>query len=168
MLLATLRHFGDWLADTSVSTMIQTVTWIIPAVQTIHILCVALVMAAVFIVDLRILGVLARTQPLAVLAHRYFTWIWFLLPVLFLSGSVLIVGEPSRSLLNPAFGAKMLMLIVAALLTLSVQRPLRNATDHWESSPQRRAAVRGIAVLSLVLWSCIVFAGRWIAYVASV
>ena len=27
--------------------------------------------------------------------------------------------------------------------------------------------VKSIAILSLVLWSCIVFAGRWIAYVES-
>jgi hypothetical protein len=167
VILATMRHFGEWLADTAVSSTIQNVPWIIPAVQTVHILCVALVMAAVFIVDLRILGVLARTQPLSILAHRYLTWIWYLLPVLFLSGAILIIGEPARSLLNPAFGAKMLLLIVAALLTLSVQRPLRHAAGFWESSPQRRAAAQAIAVLSLVLWTCIVFAGRWIAYVTS-
>ena len=167
MIVETIRHFGEWLAATAMSSTIQTVPWIIPTVQTIHILCVALVMAAVFIVDLRILGVLARSQTLAVLTHRYLTWIWYLLPVLFLSGAILIIGEPARSILNPAFGGKMLMLIVAALLTRSIQRPLRNATEFWESSPQRRAAVQGIAVLSLVLWSCIVFAGRWIAYVGS-
>jgi hypothetical protein len=167
VMLATMRHFGQWLADTAVSSTIQNVPWIIPAVQTVHILCVALVMAAVFIVDLRILGVLARTQALAVLAHRHLTWIWYLLPLLLLSGAILIIGEPARSLLNPAFGAKMLMLIVAALLTLIVQRPLRHAAGFWESSPQRRAAGQAIAVLSLVLWSCIVFAGRWIAYVTS-
>jgi hypothetical protein len=167
VILATMRHFGEWLADTAVSSTIQNVSWIIPAVQTVHILCVALVMAAIFIVDLRILGVLVRTQPLSILAHRYLTWIWYLLPVLFLSGAILIIGEPARSLLNPAFGVKMLLLIVAALLTLFIQRPLRHATVFWESSPQRRAAARAIAVLSLVLWSCIVFAGRWIAYVTS-
>jgi hypothetical protein len=167
VILATIRHFGQWLADTEVSATIQNVAWIIPAVQTIHILCVALVMAAVFIVDLRILGMLARTQALAVLAHRYLTWIWYVLPLLFLSGAILIIGEPSRSLLNPAFGAKMLLLILAVLLTLTVQRPLRQVAEFWESSPERRVAVRGIAVLSLALWSCIVFAGRWIAYVTS-
>jgi hypothetical protein len=167
VILETLRHFGQWLAGTGMSSTIQSVAWIIPTVQTIHILCVALLMAAVFIVDLRILGVLARTQALATLAHRHLTWIWYLLPLLLLSGAILIIGEPARSLLNPVFGVKMLLLILAALLTLSVQRPLRHAAEFWESSTQRRAAAQGIAVLSLVLWSCIVFAGRWIAYVSS-
>jgi hypothetical protein len=167
-ILETLRHLEQWLADTALSSTIQNVSWIIPTTQAIHILCVALVMAAVFIVDLRILGVLARTERLAALAQRHLTWIWYLLPVLFLSGAILIIGEPTRSLLNPAFGAKMLMLVMAALLTLAVQRPLRGSGEFWESSAKRRTAARGIATLSLVLWTCIVFAGRWIAYVASV
>jgi hypothetical protein len=84
-----------------------------------------------------------------------------------LSGAVLIIGEPARSLLNPVFGAKMVLLMLAALLTLSIQRPLRYAGEFWEASPLRRTTVRGIAVLSLIAWACIVFAGRWIAYVAS-
>lgn len=167
MIIESLRHLVQWLADTSVSATIQNVLWIIPTVQTVHILCVALVMAAVFIVDLRILGVMARTQPLVTLTHRYLTWIWYLIPVLFLSGAILIIGEPARSLLNPAFALKMLMLVIAALLAWLVQSPLRQTAGFWETSPQRRAAARAIAVLSLVLWSCIVFAGRWIAYVAS-
>ena len=161
-----LRHFEQWLAGTALSSTIQTVSWIIPATQAIHILCVALVMSAIFIVDLRILGLLARTQTLAALAHRYLTWIWYLLPILLVSGAVLIIGEPSRSLLNPVFGAKMLMLVIAALLTLALQRPLRHAADL--SAPKQRAAIQAGAVLSLALWTCIVFAGRWIAYVASV
>jgi len=167
VIVEILRHFEQWLGDTALSSTIQNVSWIIPTTQAIHILCVALVMAAIFIVDLRVLGLLARTQTLATLTNRYLTWIWYLLPVLFLSGAILIIGEPSRALLNPVFGAKMLLLVAAALLTLVLQRPLRQAADFRDSSPTRRAAIQGGALLSLVLWTCIVFAGRWIAYVAS-
>jgi hypothetical protein len=164
VILETLRHFEQWLANTALSSTIQNVSWIIPTTQSIHILCVALVMAAVFIVDLRILGVLARTQTLETLSHRYLPWVWFLLPILLASGAVLIIGEPGRSLLNPVFTAKMLMLVTAALLTLALERPLRQAAN---ASVTPHAALQAGAVLSLILWTGIVFAGRWIAYVAS-
>jgi len=164
MMVETLRHFGEWLSGTPLSTTIQNVPWIIPATQSIHILCVAFVMAAVFVVDLRVLGVLARTQSLETLSHRYLPWIWYLLPVLLASGAILIIGEPGRSLLNPVFGAKMLMLVVAALLTLALGRPLRHAAD---ASARPRMYLQAGAMLSLLLWTGIVFAGRWIAYVAS-
>jgi hypothetical protein len=128
---------------------------------------VAIVIAAVFLVDMRILGVFATTQPLASLSSRFLTWIWYAIVVLLLTGLILIIGEPTRSILNPAFWLKMTMLITVALLTRLIQRPLMRDAGYWDATDGRRAALKSIAVVSLVLWSCIVFAGRWIAYVAS-
>jgi hypothetical protein len=166
-MLATLHNFCDWLANTGLSTTIQNVSWIIPTVQTVHIVCVAIVISSVFLVDMRILGVFARGQSLASLSYRFLTWIWYAIIVLLITGTVLIIGEPARSLMNPAFVAKMAMLLVVASLTLVIQRPLATDAGYWDASGGRRAALKGIAVVSLALWSCIVFAGRWIAYVAS-
>jgi uncharacterized membrane protein len=166
-MLSTLHAFIEWLANTQLSTTIQNVSWIIPTVQTIHIVCVGIVISAVFLVDMRILGVFARTQPLAALAHRFLPWIWYAVVVLLVTGTLLIIGEPSRSVLNPAFLAKMTMLLIVAGLTRLIQRPLATDASYWDASGGRRVTVRAIAVVSLALWSCIVFAGRWIAYVSS-
>jgi hypothetical protein len=166
-MLSTLRAFGDWLAGTRASDTIQNVSWIIPTVQTVHIVCIAIVISATFLVSLRVLGVFDRAQPLAMLSSRFLPWVWYALVVLLASGSILIVGEPSRSLTNPAFGLKMLMLLIVAALTAILQRPLATDGEFWDASAQRRVIARSIAVLSLTLWSCIVFAGRWIAYVRS-
>jgi hypothetical protein len=166
-MIETLRAFSDWLAGTPLSTVIQTVSWVIPAVQTIHIVCVAVVIAATFLVSLRVLGIFDRSEPVAALARRFLPSIWYALAVLLVSGSLLIIGEPGRSLMNPAFAAKMLMLIVVASLTAVLQRPLATEAGYWEATDRRRAASKSIAILSLLLWSCIVFAGRWIAYVTA-
>lgn len=166
-MLSTLRDFSDWLAATPLSTVIQNVSWIIPSIQTIHIVCVALVISATFLVSLRILGLFDTSEPVAALSRRFLFWIWYALILLLVTGTLLIIGEPGRSLLNPVFALKMVLLIVVALLTTILQRPLAAEADYWDASGQRRAVARSIAVLSLVLWSCIVFAGRWIAYVES-
>jgi hypothetical protein len=164
-MLSTLRALGEWLATTSLSNTIQNVSWIIPTVQTIHIICVAIVISAAFLVDLRILGLFSRSQPLASLSHRFLTWIWWALIVLLVTGSLLITGEPGRSITNPAFFAKMIMLLLVAALTFVLQRPLATDAGYWEGN--RALAAKSIAIVSLVLWSCIVFAGRWIAYVTA-
>jgi hypothetical protein len=166
-MLSTLRAFSDWLAQTELSATIQNVSWIIPTVQTIHIVCVAIVISATFLVSLRILGVFDRTEALDALSHRFLPWVWYALLVLLVTGSLLIVGEPGRSLMNPAFALKMIMLVIVASLTAILQRPLVTQAGFWDASGQRRVLAKSIAVLSLALWSCIVFAGRWIAYVTS-
>jgi uncharacterized membrane protein len=166
-MLSLLRNFAEWLAGTQLSTVIQNESWIIPTVQTVHIVCVAIVISATFLVSLRVLGIFDRSQPIAALAHRFLPWIWYALVVLLISGSILIIGEPGRSLMNPAFALKMLMLVIVASLTAILQRPLATEAGYWDASGQRRVLARSIAVLSLTLWSCIVFAGRWIAYVGT-
>jgi uncharacterized protein DUF6644 len=167
IMLAQLHAFAEWLATTAMSNTIQNVTWIIPTVQTVHIVCVALVISAVFLVDLRILGVFARAQPVAALSQRFLPWIWYVILVLLVTGTLLIIGEPTRSVTNPAFALKMAMLITVSALTLVIERPLRRDPRYWEASGGRRATVVSLAVVSLLLWSGIVFAGRWIAYISS-
>jgi uncharacterized membrane protein len=164
---STLRNFSDWLAGTSLSEVIQTVSWVIPAIQTIHIVSIAIVVTATFLVSLRVLGVFDTSEPIAALSRRFLSWVWYALLVLFVSGALLVIGEPGRSLMNPVFALKMVMLVVVAVLTLVLQRPLATEAGYWEASARRRLVARGIAVVSLVLWSSIVFAGRWIAYVES-
>jgi hypothetical protein len=161
----SVQAFCEWLAATPLSMQIKTVSWIIPTVQTIHILSISIVTSAAAMVDLQVLGVLSRRQPLAVVAHRFLPWIWWTLIVLFLSGSALIIGEPGRSLRNPAFILKMSMLAAVLVLTLLFQRGLRRDDRFWESSPGHRIGGRLIAGVSLLCWVGIVFAGRWIAYI---
>jgi len=166
-MLSTFRNFSDWLASTELSSVIQSVSWVIPTIQTIHIVCVAIVISATFLVSLRVLGVFDTSEPIAALSRRFLSWIWYALILLLITGSLLIVGEPGRSLMNPVFALKMAMVVVVSLLTVFLQRPLGTQAGYWDVSGQRRAIARGIAVASLVLWSCIVFAGRWIAYIES-
>src|SRR5688500_18717533 len=144
-MLSTLRAFSDWLAETPLSTVIQNVSWIIPGVQTIHIVCVAIVISATFLVSLRVLGVFDPSEPIAALSRRFLPWVWYALVLLLVTGSLLIVGEPGRSLLNPAFAVKMLMLVIVAGLTAILQRPLATEAGYWDASGQRRVLSKGIA-----------------------
>jgi hypothetical protein len=160
----TLANFCQWLAHTSLSQTIQNVAWIIPSVQSVHILSVAIVMSSVFMVDLRLLGVIGRGYPTASYLNRFFPWVWFTLIVLLATGSILIIGEPARSLQNIAFQAKMIMLILAMIAIGVVHRPIGHEPAFWELSDRRKLAAKAIAVVSLCLFVGIVFAGRWIAY----
>jgi uncharacterized membrane protein SirB2 len=156
-----LQNFCDWLSNTSISLTIQTVMWIIPAVQTIHILCVAIVMSCMAMMDLRLVGVAGTRRPVSVAVSRFVPWVWGVLPVLLATGIILIVGEPSRELLNPYFRTKMLLLAIVIVITFAVQRVNKRNESFWEFN-------RAFAVLmggaSLLIWIGIVTCGRWIAY----
>jgi len=165
MTLQSLDSFCSWLAATSFSQVLQTVGWIIPAVQTVHILAVAAVVTSALMIDLRLLGIRGREQSVAAIAGRFLPFIWWPLPVLLATGSLLIIAEPARSLENPVFVLKMGLLLAAAGITLACQIPLRRDAAFWELSVAHRRAGQLIACASIPLWVAIVCAGRWIAYV---
>jgi hypothetical protein len=161
---AVLSELSKWLAATSLSHTIQTVSWIIPMLQTIHILCVAVVFSAAVLVDLRIFRMFEREVPLPDVGRRFLPTIWPVLLTLLLTGSLLIIGEPRRSLTNSTFQLKMALLVVAILLTGVLQRSIAAAPNSWDKDGGRRIAGRLIATASILVWCGILFAGRWIAY----
>jgi len=159
-----LRDLSKWLAATPLSHTIQTNGWVIPTLQTIHILSVAVLFSSAILVDLRFYRALQRDVPLADVARRFLPTIWPVLLILLITGSLLIIGEPRRSLLNNTFYLKMALLAVAVLLTLALQWSLRAAPEFWERDCRRRIAGQLAATVSILVWCGILFAGRWIAY----
>jgi putative copper export protein len=159
-----LSEFSKWLAATELSHTIQTTSWIIPSLQTIHILCVAAVFSSAILVDLRIWRLLERDVPLPEMARRFLPTIWPVLLVLLVTGSLLIIGEPRRSLLNSTFYLKMALLLLAIVLTVALQRSISSSPESWDKDLTRRILGRFAATLSILVWCGILFAGRWIAY----
>ena len=156
-----LLDFCDRIDATPLSQAIQSTPWVVPAVQTVHIFAIAAVMSAVLMINLRLLGVAGTDQPLARVADRFRPVIWWMLPLLLATGTVLIIGEPTRELGNWIFQLKMLLLVSVVALLLVFQRPLARDPQHWDA---HRRGARLLAIVSLILWCGIIFAGRWIAY----
>lgn len=160
---ALLTGFSKWLAATSLSHTIQAVTWIIPTLQIIHILCVAIAFSSAVLVDLRIFRLFDRDQPLSEVMGRFLPPIWPVLVILLITGGLLIIGEPRRSLVNTTFYLKMALLIVAIALTATLQRTVLASPGAFEDR-SRRLSGQLLATVSLLVWCGILFAGRWIAY----
>jgi uncharacterized membrane protein len=170
-MLAALIAFSKWLAATALSHTILEAGWIIPTLQIIHILCVAVVFSSAVLVNLRIFGLFERNEPVREVMRRFLPWIWPLLVILLATGSLLIIGEPRRSLINPTFYIKMALLLAAIAVTAGLQLALAAAwqKDSWqkdsrEEDPGRRLAGKALATVSTLVWCGILFAGRWIAY----
>ena len=160
---AILSDVSKWLAATSLSHTIQTTGWIIPALQTVHILCVAVLFSSAVLVDLRIWRLLQRDVPLPDVGKRFLPLIWPVVLVLLVSGTLLIIGEPRRSLLNTSFYIKMALLAFALALTGLLQWSL-SSPGFWDKDRGRRIAGRLAATASILAWCGIIFAGRFIAY----
>ncbi len=159
----SLNDFCLWIDQTALSQIIQSRAWIIPTVQSIHILSFALVVASALMINLRLTGLFARDQSLERISARFLPFIWWPLLVLLTTGTIMIIGEPSRALKNPVFQVKVVLVVAAVIVTCMFGRMRRNP-EFDDPARGPRAAPRLMAAISMALWVCIIFAGRWIAY----
>jgi hypothetical protein len=160
-----ILEFCQWLAQTRLSITIQSVSWIVPTVQTVHILCVAIIVTYSAMLDLRLLGITGKGRSIGQMTRDSMPWIWSALKVLAATGTILIIAEPARELTNAAFWLKMSLLVVGVALTILVQRGVGKSEDYWESSASKRRMARLVAMVSVLLWISVASAGRWIGYV---
>ncbi|MDP3738810.1 MAG: hypothetical protein Q8R02_15555 [Hyphomonadaceae bacterium] len=161
--LMNIHDFSAWLSATPPSQVIQNNFWIIPTIQSIHILAICVVISSASLINLRLVGIVGRADPVAGFASRYLPWTWTALVVLLLSGSILIVGEPDRTLGNGIFWSKIALVATGLILSLAFAIPIRKNPTFWESSGDGvRAKLLG--AVSLAVWIAVIFCGRWIAY----
>jgi hypothetical protein len=162
----TLNEICVWIDQTALSQAIQAAKWAVPTVQTIHILAIAVVASSALMVDLRLVGVLWASRPIKDVMARFLPLVWWPLLILLATGAIMIIAEPARSLKNPAFQLKMLLLIAALIVTGLFQFLQRRNAAFGDLRSGPRAAAASLAIVSMLLWSSIIFAGRWIAYFA--
>jgi len=159
-----VTEFAQWLSETRLSLAIQSHLWVIPAVQSVHIVCIGIVVAAIFMIDLRIFGWAGRDQTLMQTTRRFSPWLWCSLVVLLVTGALMIVGEPVRELLSLSFWMKMSMLAIGILFAVIFQRTLSTHERHWEENVVHRRSTKSLAILTLLIWCSIIVLGRLIAY----
>ena len=135
-----------------------------PIAQSLHILGIAVVMASIVMVDLRFLGLAVPSQNVSEMIRRLMPWTWWALLLNAMTGLLFVVARPFRYFFNPVVGWKLSLLVPAVVLAFIVHRLNTREAGYWEQSSGRRLSARVIAAVSLVLWTGVVLAGRWIAY----
>jgi hypothetical protein len=157
-----LAEFARWLQSTDFSQTIQTVSWIIPLLQSIHIVMIGIVFVSSLVVALRVLGRMRADEPFAAVWGRFAPWMWSAFITLLVTGLLMIIGEPIRQFGALSFWLKMGLVVVAVVVTTLLGVLLKQA-PHDAATPLRGVA-RPVAVGLLVLWLAIIFLGRAIAY----
>jgi len=164
-----LKQFAEWLSTTFLSVFIQNHNgWTIPAIQSIHIVGIATVLGAVFMIDLRLLGWAGTDQTLRQTTNRFGPWLTGSLWLMLATGVLMVIGEPVRELITFSFWLKMFLVAVGAVIAAVFLRTVRKHEQRWEEmlvhQDAKRRAVRWFAVFTFLIWAVIIILGRLIAY----
>jgi hypothetical protein len=134
--------------------------WLFPMIATIHLFGLAMIGGSVLIVDLRLLGLGLRRQPVSRLARDAEPWLIRGLVVSVLTGVLLFMCFATKYYYLTFFWVKMASLIVVLLFSFSVRRRV-TMSDQTQMRPVWSKAV---ALVSLSLWTTVAIGGRYIGF----
>ena len=159
---AAVSGFADWLQGTSASGAIKSVSWIIPLIQSVHIVMIGVVFVSCLMIVLRVLGVMRTDEPVEAVWRRFAPWMWSALAVMAATGITLVVGEPEREFGTVSFWMKMLLVAIGVSGTALYGRSLKAAAVG--APAEFPVSVRAASILIVIVWLAVIFLGRAIAY----
>lgn len=157
---AVLRY----LQDTEIAGFIRESAWGFPAIESVHVIALALVVGSIAIVDLRLVGLASTGRIYGDLAAEVLPWTWGAFTVAALSGTLMFISQPIAYLRNVAFCMKILLLLMAGTNMLVFQLILGRRIIRQGRTTDVPLAGKIAGTLSLVLWVAIVFFGRRIGF----
>ena len=156
----SVLEFCRWVQYSAPLVAMRSSPWLFPVIATIHLMGLALIGGAVLVVDLRLLGLGLRSQPVAGLAHDAERWLFRGLLVMVSTGILLFMCFATKYYYLTFFWVKMAALLLVIVFTLSVRRRVAMANEA-EGSPVLRKLV---ALVSLSLWTIVAVGGRYIGF----
>jgi hypothetical protein len=156
--------FCQWLENSSWATAIHQSLWLFPMLETAHLFGIVSLVGATSALDLRLIGLTMKGEPVSRIARRLLPWAWAGLTIQVVTGFCLFASEATRCFENKAFRIKMVMLVLAGLNALIFHQTVYRRVTTWDEAPATPLGAKFAGCCSILLWFGIVAAGRWIAF----
>jgi hypothetical protein len=156
----SLLEFCQWLQFSPPLIAMRGSPWLFPVIATIHLMGLAVIGGAVLLVDLRLLGLGLRRQPVRELAQDAERWLFRGLVVMVSTGILLFMCFATKYYYLTFFWVKMAALFLVIVFTVSVRRRVAMA-DETRMNP---VWSRAVALVSLSLWTTVALGGRYIGF----
>lgn len=134
--------------------------WAYSTILTLHTFGLAIVAGANAVIHCRLLGVAPRI-PIGALSPL-FPIMWWAFALNFVTGILLFMADATTKAAQLVFYVKLATIALALLVTVAVAKSLRREAGAIDATIPSN--LRMLAMLSLVLWTAAIVAGRLLAY----
>lgn len=159
----SLAAVWTWLEELPLAVAIGP-TWWFPLFESIHVLASTFVVGTVALVDLRLLGLIAREHPVSRIVIEVIPWTRAAFAVSAVTGAGMFITQAARYADNRAFQIKIVLLVLAGLNMAAFHGRTFRAVGRWDVSQRMPAAASFAGACSLLLWIGIMLSGRWVGH----
>ncbi|MEQ1883445.1 MAG: DUF6644 family protein [Bryobacteraceae bacterium] len=155
------------IQNISVFTDLRSSAYMYPALLALHLAGISLFGGLILITDLRILGAAMKSFSIADVIER--TRNLKRIGLVFAAGCgvMLFCSKAEAYYYNDFFRAKVVLFALVAIHAVLFKSSIYNQPESIEGNPSLMSKARAAAWVSLVLWTCILIAGRGIGYIAA-
>lgn len=159
-----IHPFLEWLGNTKWSVALLESYYVWPLVESTHVLTLALFVGTVLMMDLRLVGAAFRGVPVSAFTGRLLPWTRVGFAVMVVTGLLLFYSSPLRYYHNLFFRIKVILLVAAGLNVWLFHSRIHRRVASWDHDYRAPRAARVAGLVSIVVWTGVVFSGRLVAY----
>jgi len=160
----TLQDLAQTVGDSGLGAWMRSNVLAMPVVEAAHVLAAVTVLGTVLVVDLRLLGLTDRLRRVTVVSSEMLRYTWVAFGLAVITGVMMFAANASTYYGNTAFRIKLLLLAGAGINMAIFNLGSLRSVVQWDLQQPAPRAARVAAVLSVLLWVTIIFAGRWIGF----
>jgi hypothetical protein len=154
-----LLPFFKWCDSTWLGETIRGSRIYFPIIETFHLLALTILFGAVLVLNLRMCGLMMKTQPVQQVAKDLEPWAFWSLVVILVSGVMLFLSEAMKCYASKPFQVKMLFLFAALIYHFTIHRRVsrsdRDPKIAWGAL---------IGTVNVLLWLGVGLGGRAIGF----
>ena len=160
-LWAKLEPIFTWSGESWLGLSIADSVWKFPAIESVHILAMAVMFGGLLVLNLRLAGFGMLRQPLPVLAKTLMPFVNWGLIVMLLTGYGMFASQATKYFANDGFKIKMVFLFLILVFQYTYYAGLLKKDD----AQRNRYAGGTAALLNFFLWFMVGAGGRAIGFV---
>ena len=145
------------LEDSYIGEYVRSSLWLFPVIQSFHLIGLGILGGAVVVGDLRLMGILMRTESTRYVIRVTRPWFNFGLFILIITGIPLFLSEAVKCYYSRAFWIKISCLLLGTLFVYFIRNPIVLSKDE-------NFMIKILGFISFSLWLVTASSGRWIGF----
>ena len=145
------------LEDSYIGEYVRSSLWLFPVIQSFHLIGLGILGGAVVVGDLRLMGILMRTESTRYVIRVTRPWFNFGLFILIITGIPLFLSEAVKCYYGRAFWIKISCLLLGTLFVYFIRNPIVLSKDE-------NFMIKILGFISFSLWVVTAASGRWIGF----
>jgi hypothetical protein len=145
------------LEDSYIGEYVRSSLWLFPVIQSFHLIGLGILGGAVVVGDLRLMGILMRTESTRYVIRVTRPWFNFGLFILIITGIPLFLSEAVKCYYSRAFWIKISCLLLGTLFFYFIRNPTVLSKDE-------NFMIKILGFVSFSLWVVTAASGRWIGF----